>query len=107
MLASDCLDALVENAWARKSVEARKSRRLTANLIAPPCPVPSFRSLDLVPGRENCNGYDGASAVANTIRVYNHVSYHLSILHDRVGSLAHSSGSPVPCDRLPGLSRDL
>src|ERR1700682_1745425 len=59
------------------------------------------------PGPGELHGYDSASPVANSIRLYHHVPYHLSILHDRLGSLAHRPRSLVSCDRSSGLSRDL
>src|SRR6267154_6118297 len=57
--------------------------------------------------RENCNGYDGAPSVANSIRLHHHLPYHFSILHDRLGSLAHCSRGVASCDRSASLSPDL
>src|SRR3981081_1038951 len=56
------------------------------------------------PGQENCNGNDGAFPVANSISLYHHLPYQLSILHDWLGGMARCPRSPGPCDRAPCLS---
>src|SRR6266851_1613337 len=56
---------------------------------------------------ENCNGYDRTSPVADSVRLHYHVPYHLSILHDRIGSMAHRSRGVASYDRSAGLPRAL
>src|SRR5713101_8895052 len=96
----------LSKALDRTTAPVRKSKA-NSEFNGPPLSGYYLRVVALVLGREIANGYDGASPVANSIRLYHHLPYHLSILHDRLGSLAHRPRSLVSCDRSSGLPRDL
>jgi hypothetical protein len=102
--------------------QAASRERLTPNLVVLACCVATFRSLcsssaKLVGqghwimaaslGREDGNGRNCAASVANSVRIHYYVPHHLSVVHDRLGGLAHCPRGVVSRDRPSGLSRDL